>query len=138
MMPALRTPNREGPSMDQQSIHLLMLAAGRYAGSRSPQDRAAMLSVGSECWDDFPVFLLQMKRALKAGRAGELLRQDNAKHMYALLFVSILHGLDAAYLDKVGGALLAAAMPPRRRVPRETPTGAGGRPHRLAQTVMEG
>ncbi len=135
MMPALRTRNREDPTMDPQSIHLLMLAAGRYAGSRSPQDRAVMLSVGGECWDDFPVFLLQMKRALKAGRAGELLRQDNAKHMYALLFVSILHGLDVAYLDKVGGALLAAAAPSRRRAPRKARVAGARGP---AQSAMEG
>lgn len=100
--------------MDKESIHLLMLAAARYAGSRSPEDRAVMLSIGSEFWEDFPVFLSQMKRAVKAGHGRDLLRQDNAKHMYALLFVSILNGLDTAYLNKVGGALMAAALPGRR------------------------
>lgn len=113
--------------MDKESIHLLMLAAGRYAGSRSPEDRAVMLSIGSELWEDFPVFLSQMKRAVKAGHGRDLLRQDNAKHMYALLFVSILNGLDTAYLNKVGGALMAAALPGRGSNTGEMRRAAQGR-----------
>jgi hypothetical protein len=97
--------------MDKQSIHILMLAAGRYASSRSEQDRAVMLSVGNDFWKGFTSFLVEMKAAIQEGRSREFLRQDSVKHMYALLFVSILNGLDSAYVNKVGGALFAAASP---------------------------
>lgn len=115
--------------MDKESTYLLMLAAARYACSRSPADRAAMLSVGREFWEDFPAFLVQMKHAIAAGHGRRLLRQDNVKHLYALLFVGILNGLDAAYLNKVGGALLAAAMPAGGSVPKKMR--AAERGHRI-------
>ncbi len=104
--------------MKNECAHTLMLAAGRYAGSRSKEDRALMLAVGSGFWSDFPAFLAEMKEAFRHGRGRDFLRQDDAKHMYALLFVSILNGLDSGYLDKVGGALLAAALPGKARSAR--------------------
>lgn len=97
--------------MNKESLHTLMLAAGRYASSRSSEDRALMLSVGSDFWNGFPAFLLEMKSAIQTGHSKDFLRQDDAKHMYALLFMSILNGLDRDYLNKVGGALFAAASP---------------------------
>jgi hypothetical protein len=93
----------------------LLLAAWLYANSRSEPDRALMLAVGNSFWDGFPAFLMEMKRAIQAGRSVGFLKQDNVKHMYALLYVSILNGLDADYLEKVGGALLAAASPGKSR-----------------------
>jgi hypothetical protein len=109
--PIRRSFLQERPTMDKESVYLLMLAAGRYAGSRSEQDRAVMLSVGNDFWKGFPAFLAEMKTAIQEGRSRAFLRQDDVKHMYALLFVSILNGLDSAYVNKVGGALLAAASP---------------------------
>lgn len=97
--------------MNKESLHILMLAAGRYASSRSSEDCALMLSVGSDFWNGFPAFLMEMKSAIRAGRSKDFLRQDDVKHMYALLFMGILNGLDRDYLNKVGGALFAAASP---------------------------
>lgn len=105
--------------MNPESVHTLMLAAARYASSRSSEDRALMLSVGSDFWKDFPAFLVEMKQAIQSGRSRDFLRQGDIKHMYALMFVSILNGLGADYLDRVGGALLAAATPPRRQSSRK-------------------
>jgi hypothetical protein len=102
---------KERLNMNKESLHTLMLAAGRYASSRSSEDRALMLSVGSDLWNGFPAFLMEMKSAIQTGRSKDFLRQDDAKHMYALLFMSILNGLDRDYLNKVGGALFAAASP---------------------------
>lgn len=114
--------------MNNESLHLLMLAAGRYASSRSKEDRAVMLSIGSDFWNGFPAFLLEMKAAIQAGHSKEFIRQDDVKHMYALLFVSILNGLDRDYLNRVGGALLAAASANKARPSRlmryATKTGA--------------
>lgn len=86
----------------------LLLAAWVYANTRSPQDSDVMLSLGSRFWNDFPSFLSEMKSAVMAGRSKDFIKQGNVKHMYALLFVSILNDLDADYLDRVGSALLAA------------------------------
>lgn len=92
-------------------VHTMMLAAARYAGSRSKEDRALMLAVGSSFWSDFPAFLVEMKEAFRRAPGKDFLRQDDVKHMYALLFVSILNGLDSGYLNRIAGALLAAALP---------------------------
>lgn len=110
--------------MDNKSVYLLMLAAGRYARSRSEEDRAVMFSLGNDFWKDFPAFLLEMKEAIRAGRSGDFLKQGDVKHMYALLFVSIVNGLGTDYLDKVGGALLAAASPDKARTPGKRRTAA--------------
>ena len=103
----------------------LMLAAWLYANSRSKEDRAIMLSLGNSFWDSFPAFLMEMKEAIQAGRSKDFLKQDDVKHMYALLYVSILNGLDHDYLNKVGGALLAAALPGKPKSAKRTPADAG-------------
>lgn len=105
---------RNFASLDQ--YHDLLMAAWVYANTRSPQDSELMLKLGSRFWDDFPSFLMHMKSAITSGRSKDFIKQGNAKHMYALLYVSILNDLDAAYLDKVGSALLATvpAMQPKR------------------------
>lgn len=95
--------------MTEQSLHVLKLAAKRYASSRSLESRMAMLAVGSLLWEGFPDFLVEMKEAIQSGRSKEFLRQDDLKHMYALLFVGTLNGLDADSLAKVSGALFDAA-----------------------------
>jgi hypothetical protein len=95
--------------MNNQSLHILMLAAKRYIRNRTLENRIAMLAVGSVLWDGFPDFLADMKEAIQAGGGKEFLKPGDIKHMYALLFVGILNGLDAESLDKVSGALLDAA-----------------------------
>jgi hypothetical protein len=106
----------KGSNMNPESLHTLMLAAARYASSRSGEDRALMLSVGNEVWKDFPAFLTEMKRAIQSGRSREFLRQEDVKHMYALMLLSIASGLGSDYLDRVGGALSAAAAPDKFRI----------------------
>lgn len=99
----------------------LLLAAWLYANTRSKEDRALMLAVGNDAWDGFPGFLLEMNQAVRTGHSKNFLRQDDVKHMYALLFVSIMNGLDANYLDKVGGALLDAASSGSSRSSKQAP-----------------
>lgn len=107
-------------SASLDKYHDLLMAAWLYANTRSPQDRAVMLSLGNSFWDGFPSFLLEMKDAIKSGRSGEFLKQDDVKHMYALLFMSILNGLDSDHLNKVGRSLLSAASPGKARSSKGT------------------
>jgi len=122
--PFYRQPFQERPIMDKKSVYILLLAAGRYASSRSKEDRAVMFSVGRDFWKDFPAFLMEMKEAIQAGRSRDFLNQGDIKHMYALLFMSIMNGLDTDHLNRVGGALFAAASP-RKAAPSRKTSGAG-------------
>lgn len=99
--------------MTEQSLYILKLAAKRYASSRSLENRIAMLAIGSILWEGFPDFLVEMKEAIQAGHGKEFLRRDDIKHLYALLFVGTLNGLDADSLAKISGALHDAADQPQ-------------------------